>query len=276
VTQGVAPRLPLALLGFSGCAAHCADWSRFVETRSLAGRACACTAAAQRASLEQDARPRRHGCCVGRTLDEVNRHVLFVISFAGFGTGKRECLALVADTSLSSHRVVRELDALIRIRGRMMVVSDNGTELTSHAVLRWQHDTWVEWHYIAPGKPTQNAFVESLNGRFRDECLNEHLFGDLPMGGGSSKIGGSTTTAIGLTRAPTASHRTSSQPGPDRTTTRADSGYERGRGARSVTLPKSHMQGPSERHQAVLNFDHSPDDVAVPSFGQSMVCRRAA
>jgi putative transposase len=94
----------------------------------------------------------------------------------------RECLALVADTSLSSHRVVRELDAIIQRRGKpLMVVSDNGTELTSHAVLRWQQDTGVEWHYIAPGKPVQNAFVESLNGRFRDECLNEHLFQGLPM-----------------------------------------------------------------------------------------------
>ena len=64
-----------------------------------------------------------------------------------------------------------------------MVVSDNGTELTSHAVLRWQQDTGVAWHYIAPGKPIQNAFVESLNGRFRDECLNEHLFRRLPMPG---------------------------------------------------------------------------------------------
>lgn len=57
-----------------------------------------------------------------------------------------------------------------------MVLSDNGTELTSHAILGSQQDRGVEWHYIAPGKPIQNAFVESLNGRFRDECLNEHLF----------------------------------------------------------------------------------------------------
>jgi putative transposase len=94
----------------------------------------------------------------------------------------RECLAMVVDTSLSGQRVVRELDALISARGKpLMIVSDNGTELTSHAVLRWQQDTGVEWHYIAPGKPVQNAFVESLNGRFRDECLNEHLFRGLPM-----------------------------------------------------------------------------------------------
>jgi transposase InsO family protein len=61
-----------------------------------------------------------------------------------------------------------------------MVVSDNGTELTSRAILQWQEDHGVEWHYIAPGKPMQNGFVESLNGRFRDECLNKHMFRNLP------------------------------------------------------------------------------------------------
>jgi putative transposase len=60
-----------------------------------------------------------------------------------------------------------------------MIVSDNGSELTSHAVLRWVEETRIEWHYIAPGKPVQNAFVESFNGRLRDECLNEHVFRSL-------------------------------------------------------------------------------------------------
>ena len=89
----------------------------------------------------------------------------------------RECLALVADTSLSGRRVVRELDAIAGLRGYPLnVVSDNGTELTSCAVLAWSQDRGVGWHYIAPGKPTQNAFVESFNGKLRDECLNETLF----------------------------------------------------------------------------------------------------
>jgi len=92
----------------------------------------------------------------------------------------RECLALVADTSLSGARVERELDAIIAQRGRpLCVVSDNGTELTSVAILRWSQDTRIEWHYIAPGKPTQNAFIESFNGRLRDELLNETLFRSL-------------------------------------------------------------------------------------------------
>lgn len=94
----------------------------------------------------------------------------------------RECLALVADTSLSGRRLARELDKLVELRGRpLMIVSDNGTELTSHAILRWQKERSVDWHYIAPGKPQQNGFVESLNGHFRDECLNEHVFRGLPM-----------------------------------------------------------------------------------------------
>ena len=56
------------------------------------------------------------------------------------------------------------------------MVSDNGTELTSNAILEWQQERGVAWHYIAPGRPMQNGFVESFNGRLRDECLNEHLF----------------------------------------------------------------------------------------------------
>jgi putative transposase len=89
----------------------------------------------------------------------------------------RECLALVADTSLSGRRVVRELDVIAARRGYpASVVSDNGTELTSSAVLAWSQDRGVGWHYIAPGKPQQNAFVESFNGKLRDECLNETLF----------------------------------------------------------------------------------------------------
>ena len=60
-----------------------------------------------------------------------------------------------------------------------MCVSDNGTELTGMAILRWSQSMQVEWHYIAPGKPQQNAFIESFNGRLRDECLNETLFATL-------------------------------------------------------------------------------------------------
>jgi len=92
----------------------------------------------------------------------------------------RECLALVADTSLSGPRVARELDRCIRLYGKPeTIVSDNGTELTGRAILEWQNQTGIAWHYIAPGKPQQNGFVESFNGKLRDECLNEEVFDSL-------------------------------------------------------------------------------------------------
>ncbi|MRH98841.1 IS3 family transposase [Agrobacterium tumefaciens] len=89
----------------------------------------------------------------------------------------RECLAAIPDTSISGRRVARELTMLIERRGKPgMIVSDNGTELTSNAILAWSKDHKVEWHYIAPGKPMQNGYVESFNGRMRDELLNKSLF----------------------------------------------------------------------------------------------------
>jgi putative transposase len=92
----------------------------------------------------------------------------------------RECLAAVADVSLSGHRVARELDLLIARRGKpRTIVSDNGTELTSNAIVTWTAAANVDWHYIDPGKPVQNAFIESFNGRLRDEFLNETLFTSL-------------------------------------------------------------------------------------------------
>jgi len=89
----------------------------------------------------------------------------------------RECLALVPDTSISGMRVARELDVITARRGRpASIVSDNGTELTSNAILGWADERSVAWHYIQPGKPVQNAFAESFIGRLRDELLNETLF----------------------------------------------------------------------------------------------------
>lgn len=89
----------------------------------------------------------------------------------------RECLRAVVDTSISGRRVVRELADLVAERGTpKMIVSDNGTELTANAVLSWSGEAKIEWHYIAPGRPMQNGYVESFNGRMRDELLNETLF----------------------------------------------------------------------------------------------------
>jgi putative transposase len=89
----------------------------------------------------------------------------------------RECLAAIPDTSISGRRAARELTVLVARRGKPgMIVSDNGTEFTSRAMLAWAEDNKVAWHFIAPGKPMQNGFCESFNGRMRDELLNETLF----------------------------------------------------------------------------------------------------
>jgi putative transposase len=92
----------------------------------------------------------------------------------------RECLGLVADTSLTAPASSASSTASSKDRGcPRMIVSDNGTEFTSNAILAWQEERGIEWHYIAPGKPMQNGFVESFNGKLRDECLNETLFMNL-------------------------------------------------------------------------------------------------
>jgi len=92
----------------------------------------------------------------------------------------REGLGTEVDTSLPGKRVVRALDAIVAERGKpAMIVSDNGTELTSNAMLKWAEENGIEWHYIAQGKPQQNGFMESFNGKLRDECLNEHVFSSL-------------------------------------------------------------------------------------------------
>ncbi len=89
----------------------------------------------------------------------------------------KECLGAIADTSISGRRVARELTSIVTRRGKPgSIVSDNGTEFTCNAMLAWSKDNAIDWHFIAPGKPIQNAFVESFNGRMRDEFLNETLF----------------------------------------------------------------------------------------------------
>ena len=92
----------------------------------------------------------------------------------------RACLAAIPDTSISGRRVARELTALVERCGKpAMIVSDNGTVLTSNALLKWCAEHKVEWHHIAPGKPMQNGFVESFDGRMRDAFLNERLLRNL-------------------------------------------------------------------------------------------------
>ena len=107
----------------------------------------------------------------------------------------RECLGLVVDTSLSGLRMARELDNIVRQRGRpVTIVSDNGTELTSNGILNWADQTGVDWRSIAPGKPQQNGFIESFNGRLRDELLNEPCSVRCRTRGPCWRLGDGTTT----------------------------------------------------------------------------------
>jgi putative transposase len=161
----------------------------------------------------------------------------------------RECLALVADRSLTGRRVARELDRIAERRGLpFMIVSDNGTELTSHAILGWQAERGVAWHYIAPGKPMQNGLVESLIGRLRDECLNEHLFKSLPAAHQTLALWRADyntqrphTSLDGLTPSPLPA-------GPPWTTTTTDPGYDRGQqGGRVTFIPSRPLSARTRR-----------------------------
>jgi putative transposase len=96
-------------------------------------------------------------------------------------TFTRESLAIEVDTSISGERVARVLDRVIGERGAQPdeIVMDNGPELTSRALDQWAYERGVRLRFIAPGKPVQNCFIESFNGRLRDECLNQHWFWSL-------------------------------------------------------------------------------------------------
>lgn len=163
----------------------------------------------------------------------------------------RECLALVVDTSLSGIRVARELDTLIGARGKsLMIVSDNGTELTSRAVLQWQEEQGVEWHDTAPGKPTREmasskaSMAASATSASTSTCSE----GSLPLGA-SLKSGELTPTPAGRIGASAASPPTSSQPGPRGITTRTESSYERRR-----------IGGNVRRHVELQRTEPSPSE----------------
>lgn len=113
----------------------------------------------------------------------------------------RECLALVADTSLSGVRVVRELTRLIGVRGKPhTVVSDNGTELTSPAILRWSQERRIEWHYIAPASRRRTASSKALMVACATSVSTRRCSRHLPMPGSCSMPGGTITTMSGHPR----------------------------------------------------------------------------
>jgi putative transposase len=92
----------------------------------------------------------------------------------------RECLVLEVDTSFASRRVTRELEKVVAERGMPEAIRcDNGPEFTSRHFLAWALERKIELVHIEPGRPVQNAFVESFHGKLRDECLNASWFGNL-------------------------------------------------------------------------------------------------
>lgn len=92
----------------------------------------------------------------------------------------RECLVMHVGVSIAGHDVIRQLTAVIRFRGRpLSIITDNGPEFSGKALDVWTHETGIHHLFIRPGKPVENAYIESFNGRVRDECLNLHWFQSL-------------------------------------------------------------------------------------------------
>ena len=116
-----------------------------------------------------------------RSLPSCERRVTSISLLVVIGVRQDGQKVLLALKNMGGgKRVARELTALVGVRGKPgMIVSDNGTEFTSNAILGWAKDHAIDWHYIAPGRPMQNGYIESFNGRMRDELLNESLFIDL-------------------------------------------------------------------------------------------------
>jgi len=91
-----------------------------------------------------------------------------------------EAVAIVAERTMGGNHLVRVLEQLVKTRGLPKAIrTDNGKEFCSRAMLMWAHTRGVQLLLIEPGKPNQNAYIESFNGRLRDECLNEHWFASL-------------------------------------------------------------------------------------------------
>lgn len=92
----------------------------------------------------------------------------------------RRCLRIEVDTSLSGERVTRVLDQLLELHGSpKLILMDNGPEFTGRKLDEWAYRNNIRLQFIQPGKPTQNGYIESFNGTFRNECLNEHWFANL-------------------------------------------------------------------------------------------------
>ena len=149
----------------------------------------------------------------------------------------RECPAIVADFSLPGHRVVAMLEDAAQARGYPdMLVVDNGPELRGRDLDRWAHENGVKLFFIDPGKPMQNGSIESFNGRFREECLDQILVHQPCRGPACrSRLGEPTTMRTGRTRACGWPRRRRSPP-PARSSDR--------NGLRLLSLVRAHRRSP--------------------------------
>jgi putative transposase len=110
----------------------------------------------------------------------------------------RECVLQIVDFSIGGERLTREFDQLAKSRPlAKKIVLDNGPELTGKAMFFWVKERGVKLHFIQPGKPTQNAFVESFNAKFREYCLDLHWFATLADARSTIETGAPTTTTSG-------------------------------------------------------------------------------
>jgi len=125
----------------------------------------------------------------------------------------RECLAAIPDTSISGQRAARELTAIIERRGKpQMIVSDNGTEFTSNAILRWSKEHQTEWHYIAAGKPMQNGYIGPSTGECATSCSTKACSLISTRLGKSSLLGSRIITPGGRIHRSATGHRRRSMP----------------------------------------------------------------
>ena len=141
-----------------------------VETQAISGRSAPTAGASANGERSVD-----HGLHPGRVSQRTK-----VPDAEPDGWHTREALVIEVDTSLPGLRVVRVLERLRERRGTPAAIQvDNGTEFTSRVVDQWADQQGVALYFIERGKPTQNALIESFNGKFRDECLNQNWFTDL-------------------------------------------------------------------------------------------------
>jgi transposase InsO family protein len=188
----------------------------------------------------------------------------------------RECLGFVADTSMSGLRVGRELDGIIEQRGcrPATMVSDNGMQLTSHAILRWQEERSVLWHYIAPGKPQQNGFVEASRVGSGMNASTSTCSAAWPRHAGSLKHGGSLQHRT-PTHEPERAHPSSlcnpPQPGAHRERTLLMNEGALGAGSKSANKEKRRRRSVPEGKLVIAAELSSPNSRALSQVEEGFV-----